>query len=250
MHYALCIEYALCIMYYYRGIILLLIIDLAVVAIVAFCVWRGFRNGLIRSVFGVAALIAALFIANILAKTYCEEFTGMLKPFIGGIVETTLTEMFDEESEYEEYSSRYVNQGFEKTYSVLRQMGLPDVSAARVAEQASQEDDSGGYLADTISDKLASVFAFVAVFGIAFILLAIVFAVIGNLIGFVFALPGLKIVDITAGASFGLIKGLLIVFTLATVVRYFGLLAPSALNGTIVLNYIVDNNLIADMLGL
>ena len=78
----------------------------------------------------------------------------------------------------------------------------------------------------------------------------IIFAVIGNLIGFVFSLPGLRFIDVIAGVLFGFAKGVLIALALAAIVRYFGLLALDVLEETSVLNYFVNNNIIADMLGI
>jgi len=227
-----------------------LAIDLTVVAIVAFCAWRGYRNGLIRGVFGVVALVASLLIANIAAMAYSEEFKEMLTPFVGGIIDKALVDIAEEDvdfdlSEFEEESEDFIT-----AYCALQQIGLPESSAARIASMATEEDiPVGSFLSDLISDKLSSVLAFVAVFGIAFVLLAIIFAVIGNLIGFVFSLPGLKLIDIIAGVAFGLAKGLLIVLTLAVIVRYAGLLAPETLKETAVLRYLVNNNPIANMLG-
>jgi uncharacterized membrane protein required for colicin V production len=228
-----------------------LAIDLTVIAIVAFCGWRGYRNGLIRGVFGVVALAVSLFLANIAANTYSEEFTGMLKPFVGGIVDSALTEIVDEGLVYNPLEHEHENdtEEFGTAYTALRLIGLPEPAAVRIAEMA-LERESEESLSDMIADRLSSVLAYVAVFAIAFVLLAIIFAVIGNLIGFVFSLPGLKIVDIIAGALFGLAKGLILVFALAAIVRYFGLLALETLEGTSVLNYLVNNNPIADMLGI
>ena len=230
--------------------LLILFLDLTVVAVVAFCGWRGYRNGLIRGAFGVVALIAALFIANIAAKAYSGEFTGMLKPFVGGIVETTLAELADEDSDFISASSKSEYQKNSIARSVLSQIGLPDVSAERVAELAVQSDEPDTSFTDVITEKLCSTLAFVAVFGIGFILLSIIFAVIGNLVGFVFSLPGLKLVDSITGVLFGVCKGVLIVLALATVVRYFGLLARSTLEETKILQYVVNNNAVANMLGL
>ena len=227
------------------------VIDLAIIGTVAFCAWRGYRNGLIRGAFGVVALIVSLFIANVAATAYSEEFTGMLKPFISGIIETTITTMKEDEITYKpsEHDHEIKTEEFRTAYTALRQLGLPEASSVRVAE-LSFEDSEEGYIADIIADKLSSVLAFVAVFGIAFILLAIIFAVVGNLIGFVFSLPGLKIVDAVTGVILGVAKGFIIVLALAVVVRYFGLLVSSTLEETNVLSYIVNNNAIADMLGL
>jgi len=226
------------------------LIDLAVIGVIAFCVWRGYRNGLIRGAFGLVALVAALFIANIAAKAYSEEFTGMLKPFVGGIVESKLAEIVEEEGDFSSVSSKSEYQRIAVAHSILRRIGLPEVSAGRVAEIAAQTEDQETIYTDIITDKLCSILAFVAVFGIGFLLLSIIFAVIGNLIGFVFSLPGLKLVDIIAGVLLGLGKGLLIVYAIATVIRYFGLLAPSTLEEAKILQYFVNNNIIADKLGL
>jgi len=229
----------------------ILAIDLAIIATVVFCGWRGFKNGLIRGVFGVVALVVSIFIANIAAEAYSGEFTGMLKPFVGGIIDSALTDMDDEGVEYEPEEHEHENESeqFGIAYTVLRWIGLPEPSAVRIAE-SSLDETFEGLISDMIADKLSSILAYVAVFAIAFILLAIIFAVIGNLIGFVFSLPGLKLIDSIAGVVFGLAKGLLIVYTLAIVARYFGLLALDTLEQTSVLNYLVNNNPIADMLGL
>ena len=234
----------------------ILALDLAVVGIVAFCGWRGYKNGLIRGVFGIVSLVISLFLANVIAAAYSEEFVDMLKPFVGGVVDSAIVELMEEEEEDEHDISGYEDESdsFITTYTALRRIGLPESPSARIAELATESGDSegmpAGILSDFVADKLSSVLAFVAVFGIAFILLAIVFAVIGNLVGFIFSLPGLKIIDIIAGALLGIAKGLIIVLTLAAVVRYAGLIAPETIDGTSALKYIVNNNIIADLIGI
>ena len=226
-----------------------LAIDFFVIAIIVFCGWRGYRNGLIRGVFAVVTLIVALIIANIVAAAYSEEVTGILGPFVGGVVDSTITEIMEGKIEYEPVDHDNKSDEFKTAFTALRNIGLPISSAISVAERVADED-SEAFLADLVSHKLSSVLAFVAVFGIAFLLLAIIFTVTGNLINFVFSLPGLKYVDIIAGVVFGLVKGFLIVLTLTSVIRYFGLLALSTLEETTVLNYFVNHNLIANMLGI
>ena len=223
-------------------------IDLAIIGIVVFCAWRGFRNGLIRGVFGVVTLIVALFIASIAANAYSDEFTGMLSPFVGGIVDTTLTEMRHENVDYDDVDHDNDSDDFKAAYTALRRIGLPTPAAMRVAELAVDEDSELS-LSDSIAERLSSALAYVFVFGIAFVLVAIIFAVIGNLIGFVFSLPGLRIVDCITGVIFGFAKGMLIVMALAAVVRYFGLFALEIVEETSVLNYLINNNVVADMFG-
>jgi len=226
-----------------------LVIDLALIAIVAYCTWRGYKNGLIRGVFGVVTLIAALILANITAAAYSEEAIGVLTPFVGGIVDSAMADIVEEGLEQDFIVIENESEKFGIAYSALRRIGLPESASARVAEMAI-EDEAEGFLSDLIATKLSSSLSYVAVFGIAFLLLAILFAIIGNLIGLVFSLPGLKLIDIIAGIAFGFVKGLLIVLTIAVIVRYFGLVAVSTLEGTSILSFLVNNNIIANLLGI
>ena len=228
-----------------------LAIDIGILGIVAFCGWRGYKNGLIRGVFGVVALVISLFIANVAAEAYSGEFTGMLKPFVGGVIDTAFTEMDEEGVVYEPKEHEHENdtEEFGKAYSALRRIGLPEPTAVRIAELVA-EIDIEGYFSDLIADKLSSALAYIAVFAIAFILIAIIFTVMGNLVGFVFSLPGLRLLDAIAGVVFGLAKGLILVYTLAIIIKYFGLVAIETVEGSSVLTYFINNNPIADMLGL
>jgi len=230
------------------------LIDLAIVGTVAFCAWRGYKNGLIRGVFGVVSLIASLLVANMAAQAYSDDAKGMLVPFVGGMIDSTISGISDEGIEYQAIAHDHEidDVDFGTAYLALRQIGLPEAAAVRVAELSIEvdEDMQRSYFSDIIAERLSSTLSYVAVFGIAFLLIAIVFAVIGNLVGFVFALPGLRLVDIIAGSVFGLFKGVLIVYTVAVIVRYFGLLMLPTLESTTILVYLVNNNPIANLLGI
>jgi len=229
------------------------LIDFAVIGTVAFCGWRGYKSGLIRGVFGVVSLITSLLIANFTAQAYSDEAKGVLMPFASGYVDSTITDLADEGIEYQPLAHEHeiADVDFGTAYIALRQIGLPEAAAVRIAEMALEtaDDEVDRTFPDIIADRLTSTLSFVAVFGIAFLLIAIVFAVIGNLVGIIFALPGLKLVDIIAGSLLGLFKGLIIIYTIAVIIRYFGLLMLETLERTSVLKYIVNNNPIANMLG-
>ena len=231
-----------------------ILIDLAIIGTVAFCGWRGYKSGLIRGVFGVVALIVSLFIANITAQAYSGEAKGMLMPFVSGIIDSTITQLAEDGIEYQAiaHDHNIDDLDFGTAYMALRQLGLPEAAAVNIAERTVEDGSvrQNSNLADLIADRLSTSLSFVAVFGIAFLLIAIVFAVIGNLVGVVFALPGLKLVDLIAGAVLGLLKGIIIVYAVAVIVRYFGLLILPTIEGTSVLKYIVNNNPIANILGI
>ena len=279
------------------------LIDFSLICIVAFCAWRGYRNGLIRGAFGVVTLIISLFLANIIANAYSEEFTGALTPFAGGIMDTALSNITSENIEIDvddpdsseadsglfgfgnidfsnidlsdidlsdidfdgidlealglgdiDLSSIDINEldddagYFLTTFLAMRYIGIPEAGAASIAKMTA-EDETDRYISDVIADNISIRLSYIALFGISLLILIIIFTVIGNLIGFIFTLPGLKLVDIIAGIAFGLIKGILIVLALTVVIRYFGLLAYDTVEGTSVLKFFVNNNLIANMLG-
>ena len=230
-----------------------ILIDLAIVGTVVFCGWRGYKSGLIRGVFGVVSLIAALFVANITAQAYSGEAKSMLMPFVSGIIDKTISDMSDDGLEYQPLAHDHDidDVDFGTAYMALRQLGLPEAAAVSIAERTLEvaEDEQYFSLADLIAERLSIALSYVAVFGIAFLLIAIVFAVIGNLVGVVFALPGLKLVDMISGAAMGLLKGIIIIYTVAVIVRYYGLLAISTLERTYILHTIVNNNPIASLLG-
>jgi len=231
-------------------------VDAAIIGTIVFCGWRGYKNGLIRGVFGVVSLVVSLLVANIAAQAYSDEAKEILMPFVSGIIDSTISEMDDLGIEYQMLAHDHdlSEVEFGTAYTALRQLGLPEAASVHIATVSIEslkdnEDEEERFFPELIADKLTSTASFVAVFGIAFLLIAIVFAVIGNLVGFVFSLPGLKLVDIIAGAVLGLLKGVIIVYTIAVIVRYFGLLMISTLEGTTILNHIVNNNPIANMLG-
>jgi len=230
------------------------LIDIAIIGTVAFCAWRGYKNGLIRGVFGVVSLIVSLLVANIAAQAYADEAKSMLMPFVSGMIESTITEMAEVGIEYQAlaHDHEFDDADFGTAYTALRQLGLPEAAAVSIAEKSLEieEDEEESYFSDIIASRLTHSLSYVAVFGIAFLLIAIVFAVIGNLVGFVFALPGLRLVDMITGSVLGLVKGIIIVYTVAVIIRYFGLLVISTIESTTVLKHIINNNPIANLLGI
>ena len=229
-------------------------IDVAVVGTVVFCGWRGFKNGLIRGVFGIVSLFLALFIANFAAQAYADDAEVVLMPFARGLVESTMTDLDHDGIRYHPaaHDHNIDDEYFGRAYITLREIGLTEAASVAIAEQSmldGRHDETDRTFVDIVATRLTSSMAFVAVFAVAFLLLAIVFAVIGNLVGVIFSLPGLKLVDMIAGAASGLVKGLVIVHVVAVIVRYFGLVVLPTIERTTVLYFLVNNNPIASMLG-
>jgi uncharacterized membrane protein required for colicin V production len=257
-----------------------LAIDIVLVLIVAFSAWRGFKNGFIRGIFGVLAIIIAIYGANLIAKTYSGEFTGMLEPFVGGIVDKNIIGVTDDdtadgedESPPDDVASPAPDDAapeddtadideeaalaephsdiYDISYKALRGVGISEEAARLMAEKVDGEIDSvGQQLTNNLTEKLCSMLAYIAVFGISFILIAIIFAVIGNVVNLAFSLPGIQTVDKIIGLVMGIARGVLIIFAIGVVVRYLGLVSAGTVEKTVLLDYVVNNNPIANILGI
>jgi uncharacterized membrane protein required for colicin V production len=246
-------------------------IDVLLLATPVYCLWRGYRGGIIRGVCGALALIVAIFGANLVASAYSGEVAEMLEPFVGGVVDGALSTVMSGGGEVgdaddaggagaalrgelsgvlipDEADGQELRQA---SYAALREIGLPEAAASLISEKiAAGVFEPGATLADIITEKLCSALAYIAVFAIVFLLVSIAFAVVGNILNLVFKLPGLELIDSLIGMVFGLFKGIVIVYAIAAVVRYIGLLAPSIIEKTRVLEYLINTNPLADILGI
>ena len=241
-------------------------IDLILVGIILLCVWRGFKSGIIRGVCSIVALVIAIFGANLVATAYSGEFTGMLSPFVSGVVDTVIMDILYPSADDSETVTANTPSAisprsgraeklstYDVAFAALRKIGLPENASVKVAELVSGGDSEpvpGISIAERISDKLCSVLAFAAVFGVCFILLSIIFAVLGNLINLVFSIPGLEQLDSLLGMALGLVRGLVIVLVAAAVIRYVGLVTSSLIDRTVLLKYLINANPIASILGI
>ena len=248
-----------------------LIIDIALVIIVIVCAFRGFRNGMVRGLCGFLVIVLSLVIANAAASAFSDEFTDALQPFVGGIVDGKVQSIIapesdDEEDEavtdedIEEAEKKPVIE-YEMDYdtsstrgmvmNTLRELGFLESVSTTIADAIEQETEEIGYaLSDIISAKLSSAIAHIAVFAIVFLLLSILFAVIGNLLNVVFSLPGLRLVDQIAGTALGLLRGVVVVMFLALVFRYLSLVGVNIAADTSLLGYFAEHNVIANLLGI
>ena len=250
-----------------------ILIDIALILIVIFFAWRGFKNGFIRGIFGILAIIIAIYGANLAAKAYSEDFTGMLEPFVSGVVDKAYSDVLaggepadrdnapaedvplsagdvsvTTENSVEDENPKNV---YDVSYETLRNIGISEGAARQIAEKVSGKIETVGQaMSSNLTGVLCDALAYIAVFTVAFILIAIIFAVIGNIINLAFSLPGIESVDKIIGLVLGILKGLLLVLTLALVIRYLGLLAPDTIEQTRVLKYILNMNPLADILGI
>ena len=223
------------------------IIDLVLMLILLLCAWRGYRNGLIAGILALCAVLFSVYAADILSDTYSGEFTKMLEPFVTGVVDTASSSVED----YFEKKGRDPGV-YEMTYRTLEGIGFMKTATENVAKDiADEQTEIGPVLRRAIVDKLCSVAAYVLTFAIMFILLIIIFGVIGNLFNLAFKLPGLELINGVLGTLLGLAKGLIYVFAIAWILRFAGmLLSEEKVNSTILLKWLMETCPLVGFLGL
>lgn len=227
-----------------------IIIDLALIGVLALYTWSGYKKGLILAVSGILALIIAFYGANLVAQTYSAEFTSMIQPMISSAVNGAVNETEEEHR---------VAQGedgetdvYEVSYGSLKKLGMLESAAKNLADELKQEvREVGIALKSAMVHKLASTIAYVLTLIIVFVLIIILFIIVANVVNLAFKLPGLDLLNCIGGALFGLIKGLILLFAIAWVTRFLGFALPeSVVDATVVLQWLMNNNPIISFFGI
>ena len=228
------------------------IIVLAFLGIIALCTWRGYKNGILRGVFAILAIIISIYGASLIAGIYNEEFDGMLKPFLSGMVDSAASKVRSGDETAVKLEDGDRENVYKMSYAVVRELGLVDSAADKIAleiEEETKNVDQDMY--NLISDKVCQRVSYVAVFYVCFILIAIIFAVVGNLINLSFEIPGAGIVEPIVGTVLGLVRGLLLVYAIAMIFRYTGIfLKDNVTDNFGILNAITNSNPIAGIIGI
>ena len=227
--------------------------DILFILIILVCAWRGYKNGIIRGICGILAIIVSLYGANLIATAYSDEFTGIAKPFVEGIVDTSVSNVLND-GKKTKITVRETDKDdvYTVCYAATREFGLSEAAAEKLSKEMAEDTSVVDQeMTALLSAKLCSKLMFLAVAAIAFILLAIIFSVIGNLINLSFEITALGAAEPIIGVLLGIARGIIIVLALATIFRYTGkVLSDTAIESTKILPHIINNNPVADRLGL
>ena len=231
-----------------------IVFELFLLALIAFCAWRGYKTGLVVAACGIVAVIISLVIASAVADKFSGEFEGMLQPFAGGVVDGAVRNVVygaeDEEELVVVLTQEEKRDVAAVSRAVMMQIGLEEAAAERVAEETAAEVSGVGQaMSGELTNKLCENISYTAVFAIAFILVFIIFAFIENLLSIYIELPKIKRINDIAGAVAGGIKGLLLVLFFACLMRYAGILiSAETIDKTILTEWFANHNFIANIL--
>ncbi|MBQ6539704.1 MAG: CvpA family protein [Oscillospiraceae bacterium] len=241
-----------------------IVIDLLLIAIVVYCCWMGLKHGLLSSAVGLAALIAAIFIGHLVGVVYSDEFSGMLQPFAGGLADTAISAVVDYEPGKTTPSGEPLKEpevvlntmekddAYSVSYAALRELGICETAAEDIAKEvADQQHYVNQEMANSLTSALCDRLGYLAVMIIVTAIVAIIGAIIGNVMNVYFKLPRLETVNKISGSVLGVLKGILLITLIAFACRYLGLvLGNKTIEGTMVLEHLINDNKLAGILGL
>lgn len=238
-----------------------ILIDIAIVVIIAGAVWTGYRKGFVLGICGILAIVISFYGANLIADTYYEEFTPILEPFVGGLVDVSVDKTLnpsknDEEDPDSFFSYTGETNTKEAVYTVtlmsLGRFGLSESAAKPIADiMATQLSEIGPTFRTALTSRLCNTLTKALAFTIVFLLFIIVFTVAANLLNLKLTVPGLDLVNNLIGAGVGFVKAWFIVSLIAWIMRYAGVLFfAEAAQKTWILKFFMNHNIIASILGM
>ena len=68
------------------------VLSLLFLSILIFCVWSGYKKGLVMGIFSLIAFVVSVYGANLLSQTYSGEVIDALRTFASGFVEVNVVD--------------------------------------------------------------------------------------------------------------------------------------------------------------
>lgn len=204
-----------------------ILFDVAVVAILAFFVWRGWRKGLLLSLCGLAVVVVSFLGAGFIADTLDTPLADAIAPKLEETIQEQLTLHYDDKS------------GQDPLESLREQGGLFSWAADAVEDaQESAVGSAIGDLAAKAAGLLATAIAYRILFALAFLVLFILLTVLLHALNVVARLPGLNFCNELGGGVIGLLKGVIVLYVVIACLRLFsGWITPEVEENTYVLKF-------------
>lgn len=223
-----------------------LIYDLVILAVLALFVWRGASRGLVLSFLGLIAVSAATAGAALASRTLAPQVSSALEPKFAAVIEEKL-----EEELHASGLDRVEQLPLQDVLAVLKEIGFYE----DIVDTVSQAIQSGmipaaANAAATVAAAAAQKAASCLIFSVVFSLLMAVWTFLRRILRRAARLPGVRLLNKTGGAALGLIKGCILLFIAAWILRFLGNLIPeNAVQQTYLLRFFMTTNPVALLLG-
>lgn len=215
-----------------------LIYDAVIVAILLVFFFLGRKKGLVLTLCGLAAVFVAFFGARMATQALTPQVTEAIQPYI----HSTVAEHLD--AGLEGSLDELLNSEDSVVADTLRALGLHDALTGSV--ETAIEENTAHSIADAataISTAVARVVAGVLIFIAAFLILLLVWSLVSRLLDLAARLPVINFLNRTLGGLAGLVKGCLLLFLAAWVLRLTDDIIPrQAVEQTVLLRFFFHTN--------
>lgn len=214
-----------------------LIFEALLLVIILFCIWNGYKKGLILCIGTILSIIISLYVGDLLGDTFSPAVKPVLRPFVSGymdgsegVISKNLNELLGTTSltlSFEEAVEQNPEIRHQLASGSFQDIGVYTSAADKMADEALELTDHGGYaLSSAIVEVTCREVGYVAIFVLFFLLSVIIITVIGNLFNLRFSIPGQENLNVIGGAVMGGITGILICMIIVWTLRFMGLLLP------------------------
>lgn len=200
-----------------------IVFDLIILAILILFAFHGLHRGLILSLFSLlsvlVALVGAILLSNLWAAPVAAWLQPTLHPTVASAVESALPETTVDTASSKDYLLLLLEDadlpfGLEKY--------LPDVQEGGSGEEAEDTAKTSWIenLSVSLSEKLANTIAQNGLFILCFLLILILWNLLARALNLVAKLPGLHTLNKLGGFVFGVLRGAILLFLCAWLVRW------------------------------
>ena len=222
-----------------------IIIDIAILLIIAFCTWNGYKKGLIMTFLGVVVLFVSISGAKIIAGRYTDKVAESVAPILGWVTDDAVDNALADAA-YAGNASDSEN----VVQSAFTALGIHSGELDRLSEMV------GDWMEDTKDSMragVASVFlrlaAYIILFVFSYIVITMLFMLLTQLVASLFNIPPLKLLDSIGGLVLGVVFGCVIMFFAGWVLRFTGLfITPEVLQKTLLAKFFMTANPLAALL--
>ena len=219
-----------------------LIIDIALLVIIALCTGGGFRRGLIGGIAGLMAIVIALFGGSLLSSAYSGEVIPALKPFVSGYIDTPQTRddiladlgYADSDRSLNDILAEDPSLRYDYAYGCVTAVGFSSDRAEELAEKSvALAEERDLTMTDAVVAVLCDTITYVGGLLLAFLMVLILLIAIANVFNLSLRLPNMEVLDEISGTLLGFARGFVYCVLLSWVLSFFGLvIGRDTLDGT------------------
>lgn len=212
-----------------------ILFDLIIAAILIFAMARGYARGLVLTLCGVLALfvafLGATLVSNALAQPAADLITPAVERSIQEYMDASAQEQLPPEPDSQEDSE------LEQLLQALRESplyrGFVDAFESTIGEAA---EEAASHAVQSIAAFIAVQVARMVLFFLSFVAILIAWFILSHALDLVTRLPVLNGLNRWTGAAAGLIKGALLLYIAAWLLRD-SLIPPEAVENTWLLKF-------------